>query len=109
MLKLLQFQDDVITKARDIFKQSDDLHMASFPNVKPTEFAEGTYVLVKYRNRQGTAPTRLHTQWKGPLRVIGNDKSEYLLLDLINNKEKPYHACLTLLVRILWISPEKTI
>ena len=90
MSKLLQFQDDVMTKARDIFKQSDDLHMASFPKIKPTEFPHGSYVLVKYR--QGSAPTRLHTQWKGPLKVISNVLSEYLLFDLITNKEKPYHA-----------------
>ena len=37
-------------------------------------------------------PTRLHTAWNGPLRVISNNQSEYLLRDLITNKEKPYHA-----------------
>ena len=58
--------------------------------MKPTQFQHGSYVLVKYR--QGSAPTRLHTQWKGPLKVLNNDKSEYLLYDLITNKEKSYHA-----------------
>ena len=77
-------------KAREIFKRSDDLHMALFPNIPFTEFVPGSYVLVKYRT--GAPPTRLHTAWKGPLRVISNDRSQYLLLDLITNKEKPYHA-----------------
>ena len=79
-----------MAKARDIFKRSDDLHMASFPKLKPTEFLHGSYVLVKYR--EGSAPTRLHTKWRGPLKVLDNDKSEYLLYDLITHKEKPYHA-----------------
>jgi hypothetical protein len=84
MSQLLSFQDKVMTNARDILKQSDDLHMASFSTLKPTEFLHGSHVLVKYR--QGLAPTRLHTQWKGPLKVITNTGSEYLLLDLITNK-----------------------
>jgi len=87
---MLQFQDEVMAKAREIFKRTDDLHMASFPKLKPTEFPHGSYVLVKYRS--GLPPTRLHTAWKGPLKVVNNDKSEYILLDLITNKEKPYHA-----------------
>jgi hypothetical protein len=79
MSQLLSFQDKIMAIARDILKQSDDLHMASFSTLKPTEFLHGSHVLVEYR--QGSAPTRLHTQWKGPLRVITNTGSEYLLLD----------------------------
>jgi hypothetical protein len=87
---MLQFQDEVMTKARDIFKQTDELHMASFSKIKPTEFAHGSYVLVKYRT--GKPPTRAHTYWRGPLKVINNNQSEYLLFDLVQNKEKSYHA-----------------
>jgi transposase InsO family protein len=90
MSKMLQFQDEVMKKARDVLKSSDDLHMAHFPTLQPTEFLHGSYVLVKYR--QGSAPTRVHTQWKGPLKVLSNNKSEYLLYDLITHKDKPYHA-----------------
>jgi transposase InsO family protein len=90
MSQMLQFQDEVMTKARDIFKKTDDLHMASFPKEKPTEFLPGSYVVVKYRS--GKPPSRTHTFWRGPLKVISNEKSEYLLYDLIQSKEKPYHA-----------------
>jgi hypothetical protein len=90
MSQMLRFQDEVMTKARDIFIQTDDLHMASFSKVKPTEFAHGSYVLVKYRT--GKPPTRLNTYWRGPLKVITNNKSEYLLFDLIQSKNKLYHA-----------------
>ena len=64
--------------------------MALHGSVKPTEFLIGTFVLVKYRT--GAPPTRLHTAWKGPLRVLSNDRSIYTLLDLITNKEKNYHV-----------------
>jgi transposase InsO family protein len=90
MSQMLQFQDEVMTKARDIFQKTDELHMASFPNMKPTEFAHGSYVLVKYRT--GAPPSRAHTFWRGPLKVINNDKSEYVLFDLIQNKTKSYHV-----------------
>jgi transposase InsO family protein len=90
MSNMLKFQDEVMAKAQYVFQRDDDLHMASFPKLKPTEFAHGSHVVVKYRG--GSAPTRVHTSWKGPLRVISNDKSEYMLLDLITNKPKPYHA-----------------
>jgi hypothetical protein len=58
-----------------------------------TAYKAGTYVLVKYRKSTNLypAPTQLHTYWKGPLEVISNVLSEYLLLDLITDKKKPYH------------------
>ena len=59
MSQMLQFQDEVMTKARNILKKTDDLHMATFPKVKPTEFLPGSYVVVKYRS--GNPPTRTHT------------------------------------------------
>ena len=37
-------------------------------------------------------PTRLHTFWKGPFRVVSNDRSIYTLFDLVQNKEKQYHV-----------------
>jgi hypothetical protein len=59
-------------------------------NNKPMEYLPDSYVLVKYRTR--SAPTRLHTYWKGLLKVISNDHLEYLLLNLITSKIKPYHV-----------------
>jgi transposase InsO family protein len=90
MSMMLQFQDEVMAKARDVLKKTDDLHMAYFPKAKPTEFLPDTFVLVKYRT--GKPPTRTHTYWRGPLKVISNERSEYLLYDLITNKTKPYHV-----------------
>ena len=54
------------------------------------EFLPNSYVLVHYRT--GLPPTRLHTNWKGPLRFIKGLNSRYTLLDLITGKEKDYHV-----------------
>jgi hypothetical protein len=63
MSKMLQFQDEVMTKARRILQQSDDLHNASKSTVLKTSYLPGSYILVKYRNSSDLypAPTRLVT------------------------------------------------
>jgi hypothetical protein len=85
MSKMLKFQDEVMERARKILQESDSLHTATSSAKGPTTFLPGTYVLVKYRNSSNLypAPTRLHTYWKGHLKVISNVLSEYLLLDLL--------------------------
>ena len=40
----------------------------------------------------GLPPTRLHMNWKGPMRVINGLNSRYTLLDLITGKEMDYHV-----------------
>ena len=54
------------------------------------EYLPNSYVLVHYRT--GLPPTRLHMNWKGPMRVIKGLNSRYTLLDLITGKEKEYHV-----------------
>ena len=94
MSKMLKFQDEVMEKARHILKESDDKHIASASTKVFTTYLPGTFVLTKYRNSSDLypAPTRLHTYWKGPYKVISNNLSEYLLLDLVQHKQKSYHV-----------------
>ena len=54
------------------------------------EYLPNSYALIPYRT--GLPPTRLHTNWKGPMRVIKELNSRYTLLDLITGKEKDYHV-----------------
>ena len=49
-----------------------------------------THVLVHYRT--GSPPTRLHTFWRGPKKVLEGRDSRYKLLDLITLKEKEFHV-----------------
>ena len=58
-----------------------NIHKEDLPN---------SYVLVHYRTV--LPPTCLHTNWKGPIRVIKGLNSRHKLLDLITGKEKDYHV-----------------
>jgi hypothetical protein len=78
-----------MTIARTNIAFADSIHIANYP-AQRTDHAPGSYVLVKYR--EGAPPTRLHTIWKGPMRVLGGVDSRYSLLNLITNKEKEYHV-----------------
>jgi hypothetical protein len=89
MIKLLSLQDNIMTIARTNIAFANSIHIANYP-AQRTDHAPGSYVLVKYR--EGAPPTRLHTIWKGPMRVLGGVDSRYSLLNLITNKEKEYHV-----------------
>lgn len=53
-----------------------------------TEYPVNSYVLVNYHNRP---PSKLHTNLKGPLRVVSFDKSIYVLQDLVTNRLQNIH------------------
>ncbi len=86
---LLKMQKEIMDKSRELIRQQDKNHLANY-DTKRTEFPIGSLVLCQWR--EGKPPSRLHCQWKGPLRVISFQQSEYLLLDLVNNKEQSYHV-----------------
>jgi len=50
-------------------------------------------VLVQYPHTAmgNKPPSKLHTHWKGPMRVISNNGSEYKLHDLVQNKDISVH------------------
>ena len=89
MDKLVSLQEKLILIARKNIVFTDAIHMGEYKPQR-TDYRPDSYVLVKYR--EGSAPTRLHTPWKGPLRVISGKKSKFILFDLITNKEKEYHV-----------------
>jgi hypothetical protein len=89
--KMLLLQDNILLTAKRSLQVSDSIRIASYmDNQSKTEYAADSYVLVKHRT--GQPPTRMHTLWKGPLRVISTSKSLVLLWDIVNNKEKTYHV-----------------
>jgi hypothetical protein len=90
MSRMLAFQDNIVKTAREVLKETDQLHMTKLQGKAITVYPPNSFVLVKYRKR--LPPTRLHTNWHGPMRVISNNKSIHTLLDLITGKEKEYHV-----------------
>lgn len=85
--KMLQQQEALIRITRELLIESDRLHQAG-ESTDITEFAIDSFVLVAQRTQP---PTRMHTLWRGPMRVVSIERAEYTLLDLISNKDKKYH------------------
>jgi hypothetical protein len=66
--------------------------MINYPT-NQTEFDMGSFVLVEYKNSFRRGPSsKLFPFLKGPMKVIGKNKSRYVLQDLISMKEKLYHV-----------------
>ena len=87
---LLAIQDNLLKASAEVLLETDLLHMTTKEQNFHKEYSPDSYVLVHYRT--GLPPTRLHTNWKGPKRVIKGLNSCYTLLGLITGKEKDYHV-----------------
>jgi hypothetical protein len=88
MDKMINMQSKLISISRKVLEDSDREHN-SVNSASITEFPNNSFVLVTQR----TSPdTRLHTLWRGPMKVIDHKQGEYTLLDLTTNKEKRYHS-----------------
>lgn len=85
---LLTLQARLVKISQDLLQATDAKHLAS-TSPTLTEFAIDTHVLVAY---EAGPPTRLHTRWRGPMKILSRHKSEYLLLDLVTGKEKTFHV-----------------
>jgi hypothetical protein len=84
----MQNQQKLILKlAKAAQETTDDFHIVQ-ASAQRTEFPLNSYVLVKYRDRP---PSKFHSNWKGPLRVISFSKNNYMLQDLVSRKESSYH------------------
>jgi transposase InsO family protein len=89
-------QEKIIEVAKQNQKQLDAKHLEQ--RGKDTEeysiFPPDTYVLVRYpKTAMGRkAPTKLHSPWKGPMKVIRNEGNRYYLLNLVNMKEEQAHV-----------------
>ena len=93
---MLKTQALIINLAQENQRQHDTQHMES-SNPLRTEFPINSYVLVNYSNTSLTkkgAPTKLHPNKKGPLRVVNFIGSKYVLQDLVTNKCEDYHISL---------------
>ena len=62
---------------------ADSDHIGSAP-AERTEFPIGSYVLLDYPNGP---PTRLHLLRRGPFKVLRFNRNDYVLFDLVTNKE----------------------
>ena len=70
--------------------RTDLLHMTTIEQNAHKEYLATFYVLLHYRT--SLLPTRLHRNWKGPMRVIKGLNSRHTLLGLITGKKKDLHV-----------------
>ena len=87
---LFSIQDNLLeTSAKELLR-TNEIHMKDTERLEHTEFLHDSLVLVHYRT--GLPPTRLHTHWIGPMKVIKGLNSRYTLLDLMTGKETDFHV-----------------
>jgi transposase InsO family protein len=71
--KLVKLQAKLILKVQEFLKKTDEEHLAARQELqskkKRASFKNGEYVLVRYLDSR--PPTKLHSPWKGPYRVVG--------------------------------------
>ena len=90
MSDLLAKQDNLLKASAEELLRTDLLHMTTKEQNIHKEYLQNSYVSVHYRT--GLPPARLHTNWRGPMRLIKGLNSRNILLDLITGKEKDYHV-----------------
>jgi hypothetical protein len=83
-------QDSLLKASAKELLRTDLLHQTQSQMSQHTEYPINSYVLVHYRT--GSPPSRLHTNWRGPLRVVKGDNSRYTLYDLVSQKTSVYHV-----------------
>jgi hypothetical protein len=93
---LIREQGLIIKKAQSLLKAHEVMHTSNGPSAI-TEFPDYSYVLLKYPpalNRKSKPPTKLHTNQRGPLKVLRHEGPDYWLLDIVTNKarKRPVHV-----------------
>ena len=85
--KMLKVQTDIIATAQRIQGKEFEEYFERFQGSVPTTFSVNSYVLAGYDDR--SPPSKLHPKWRGPYRVVNQDKDEpnrYTVQDLVTLK-----------------------
>jgi transposase InsO family protein len=86
MADMLKDQHNIILAAQETQLALNVDHMVD--NRVLSEFETNSYVMVSYEDRPSS---KLHTNYKGPLRVINNIGSVYTLQNLVTGKNEDHH------------------
>ena len=90
MSDFLKMQDSLLKASAKELLRTDLLHQTQSQINQHVEYLPDSFVLVHYRD--GSPPSRLHTHWRGPLKVVSGNNSRYTLYDLITQKSSVYHV-----------------
>ena len=86
---MVNIQSEIIRIAREQQKETHNKYFELFP-IDRTSFQIGSLVLVNYgEDKNWKPPTKLHSFWRGPWRVLGidpEDLNRYTVQHLVTNK-----------------------
>ena len=85
---MLLIQEQLNSTAVTLLQEADAAHIAR-AGEPPTLFKVGSYVLVLYPKGP---PSRVHTIWQGPFKVVKFLKDQYTLLNLITKETRDIHS-----------------
>ena len=85
---MLQAQADIISVAQERLQLKNQAHLDGEVGRERSFFENNSYVLVKYDQRP---PTKLNTNYRGPLRVVNSIGSIYTLQNLVTNTLEDHH------------------
>ena len=89
--KMLQAQATILRIAQLNQQETDAFHLGRAPKGILTEFPVNSYVLVAYETEGNRPPTKLHSRWRGPLKVVGHVGQTYTCLNLVTNKLEDFN------------------
>ena len=95
MKRLLEVQAAFLQIARATQYSKDTNHIQDIPEgEQATEYPINSYVLRMYPDALGKnlPPTKLHTMWEGPFRVVGHVGQEYEIMSLITSQKSKTHV-----------------
>ena len=91
---LIAAQYKLLQVAQRLQQEHHIRHLSTFirNKGKATVFEDGCYVLVQYPDKGlgRRPPTKLHTLWKGPMRVVSHVGNRYILEDLVDGKHEQH-------------------
>lgn len=93
LTKMKILQKKIVDKAIEVQLIKNQKRISKMKLI-PTEFSIGDYVLVKYPDTKmgNKPPSKLHSIWQGPLKIIEKEGDKYSVLDNITGKLKDVHV-----------------
>ena len=90
--ELMRVQREIIEIARRNQEKTDLFHLSQRGGKEITEFPPDSYVLVNYEGEGHRPPTKLHTNLRGPVKVVSNEGPIYTVKDLTTEKLYDFHV-----------------
>jgi hypothetical protein len=106
---MLNAQSRMIKKAQKLLQSHESTHKSTAPK-ETTEFDKNSYVLMMYPSgpsRHSQPPSKLLTNWKGPLQVVSHDGPNYKLRNILTHKVRANAVHISRLKQFLY-DPAKT-